>query len=796
MTKSQMIKTFWQAQGKSFRISCVVLGIILGIALLLDREVGVALLMLTVLGAGSVFLLQKFGASQREVYVLLAFVLVSHAAFALFVHYTGFQPFGTGGGDFTRYNFHAQEIAERVRDFNFSLEGIWIAHYFPLILGYVYALVMPAMVVGQLFLVWTAALSILVLYFLTLEIGATRFWAFLVAVLGSLYPSFFFYTSYVLKDGLVILLVLLSLLLLLKLVKRFSWTLYVFLFLAAIPLVNLRSEIYDVFAITFFVFWFGFSRMELRRRVLLGVFLLFLYGLPPLIAIKGTQTGYFDYRTFVSLNVETAVTLKENAYLAVLPLGPEASLEGPEEKVQNVRIQGARASTVEDLTVGEENPFSFLLNQARAFAFVTIGPFPWQFSEPRHAATLVETVPWLFMLPFIIRGIWRKFKEDKRAPAFALVLFALGMFVMLAFFINNFGITMRIRIPGVLVLLPFLPFAFSLRHRSLLDRLFRRSCTQLKRHGARTSFYMFLRLVFVRLRFFPRYELRKLLWGSAVKNINGYKMFLDLRRDSGISKDLFIFGKREHLSTDFLLGSGIIKKGDCVLDIGANIGYYALLESGLVGKEGLVYALEPVSENLQVLNKNIEINDIKNIKTYNLAIGPVAGKEFIHLNKKGNWASMIYRPGQGFIGKREVDVVYVDDFVEREVKKTPHLIRMDVEGYEYAILQGMTKTMKQGVTLFIEFHLDILTAEQKQTIRFLLEESGYNKAIIIPDSGSLNRYTKKGDVRALIRFLDHTIEGRERINNRIQHTSIHECMNLLVNGKGSMHAFHAFILRV
>ncbi len=122
-------------------------------------------------------------------------------------------------------------------------------------------------------------------------------------------------------------------------------------------------------------------------------------------------------------------------------------------------MRGARGSTVEDLKVGTDSPLSFIRNSAKAFAFVVIGPFPWQFSLPRQAATLVETVPWLVLLPFILRGIWVKFREDRRSPSLALALFALGMFVMLALFINNFGITMRMRIPAVLALLPFLPFA-------------------------------------------------------------------------------------------------------------------------------------------------------------------------------------------------------------------------------------------------------------------------------------------------------------------------------------------------
>ncbi|OHA65122.1 MAG: hypothetical protein A3D64_01450 [Candidatus Wildermuthbacteria bacterium RIFCSPHIGHO2_02_FULL_49_9] len=481
-------------------VSAFFVAVLLGFTFVFDREVGAALLMLVILSTATVFLLRRLGVRRREVYFLLVFVVVSHAVFTLFVHYAGFQPFGTGGGDFIRYNMAAQEVAENLRAGTFSLEQarignflelepeeIWVPHYFPLILGYVYALVTPAMVVGQLFMVWLAALAVLTLYFLTLEVGATRLWAFLVALLGSFYPSFFFLTSYVLKEALIILLALLSLLLLLKLLKRFSWGNYILLFLIAIPLANLRSEIYDIFAVTFFVFWFGVARMEWRRRVLVGVVIFFLYGFAPVVAMKGTQNGYYDYRTFASLNVKTALNLKENAYLQFIPriadpvktvqptMHEQVQREGQQEPLRKVtyEFQRGRTSTVEDLKVGADNPSSFIWNQARAFAFVTLGPFPWQFSESRHAATLVETIPWLFLVPFIIRGIWKKFREDKRTPALALVLFALGMFIVVAFFINNFGITMRIRMPAVFALLPFLPFAFSSSFQGVLNRLSR-----------------------------------------------------------------------------------------------------------------------------------------------------------------------------------------------------------------------------------------------------------------------------------------------------------------------------------
>ena len=48
-----------------------------------------------------------------------------------------------------------------------------------------------------------------------------------------------------------------------------------------------------------------------------------------------------------------------------------------------------------------------------------------------------------------------------------------------------------------------------------------------------------------------------------------------------------------------------------VLDIGANIGYYVLIERNLIGKKGKIVAVEPVDENIELLKKNLELNKEK-----------------------------------------------------------------------------------------------------------------------------------------------------------------------------------------
>ena len=54
----------------------------------------------------------------------------------------------------------------------------------------------------------------------------------------------------------------------------------------------------------------------------------------------------------------------------------------------------------------------------------------------------------------------------------------------------------------------------------------------------------------------------------------------------------------------------ILEPGMNVLDIGANIGYYAIMESILVGTSGNVVAIEPMLPNIKMLRKNIELNNL------------------------------------------------------------------------------------------------------------------------------------------------------------------------------------------
>jgi hypothetical protein len=101
-----------------------------------------------------------------------------------------------------------------------------------------------------------------------------------------------------------------------------------------------------------------------------------------------------------------------------------------------------------------------LWNYARSFTLVALGPFPWHFKTKAQSTALLETVPWWVLAALVGKGVFEQFRRNRRSPSFLLVLFALAVFAVFAFYFNNFGIIMRIRVPAVLALLPFIFLAF------------------------------------------------------------------------------------------------------------------------------------------------------------------------------------------------------------------------------------------------------------------------------------------------------------------------------------------------
>lgn len=201
--------------------------------------------------------------------------------------------------------------------------------------------------------------------------------------------------------------------------------------------------------------------------------------------------------------------------------------------------------------------------------------------------------------------------------------------------------------------------------------------------------------------------------GLIIREIQGSKMYLNLA-DKGISRELALRGIREERGTEIMYE--ILKTGQVIVDIGANIGYYVLMESKIVGPTGKIYAIEPVPDNVTMLRKNIELNGYDNIEVFCHAMGSSDTVSKIYLSDRCNWHSMIQRNDNGT--SLEVPVYTLDTFLSNKLQ--PNLVRMDVEGFETEIIKGMVKTLSNTpeLMLFIELHPHIM---EKHDVISLLE---------------------------------------------------------------------------
>lgn len=176
------------------------------------------------------------------------------------------------------------------------------------------------------------------------------------------------------------------------------------------------------------------------------------------------------------------------------------------------------------------------------------------------------------------------------------------------------------------------------------------------------------------------------------RKIYNYQMYLDLK-DIGLSRALWLFGNRE-LDHKYMLET-IVKPGMSILDIGANIGYYPLMELKLIGKKGNLIAIEPSSSNIALLKKNLTLNGFNNVEIHEGAISDKNATKEIFISTQSNLNTFhnIGTSAKHLSGKTEVVKTYTIAKILNG-RKT-HLIRMDVEGHEVEILNGLVSNISE-----------------------------------------------------------------------------------------------------
>jgi len=134
----------------------------------------------------------------------------------------------------------------------------------------------------------------------------------------------------------------------------------------------------------------------------------------------------------------------------------------------------------------------------------------------------------------------------------------------------------------------------------------------------------------------------------------------------------------------------VLNSDDVFIDIGANVGSYTILACGVRGAKG--YCFEPVPSTFNRLMNNIKLNDLSDrVKAYNIGL---ADKEDVLFFTSGlNTVNHVITETESGIDAIKVKVFPLDNVIADD---SPALIKIDVEGLETLVLNGMLQTLENS----------------------------------------------------------------------------------------------------
>jgi FkbM family methyltransferase len=152
--------------------------------------------------------------------------------------------------------------------------------------------------------------------------------------------------------------------------------------------------------------------------------------------------------------------------------------------------------------------------------------------------------------------------------------------------------------------------------------------------------------------------------------------------------------------------SGRVSDDSVVLDIGANFGYYSLCLGSQIQGAGHVFAFEPCEATFSRLRTNIALNHLQGkIEALPYGLSDKPGKAFLDETAGNSGAATLSDRANGV----SVTLDTLDNFCVKQGLRRVDLVKIDVEGSEFQVIQGARKTLAQyRPVLMIEFNEDAL----------------------------------------------------------------------------------------
>lgn len=179
---------------------------------------------------------------------------------------------------------------------------------------------------------------------------------------------------------------------------------------------------------------------------------------------------------------------------------------------------------------------------------------------------------------------------------------------------------------------------------------------------------------------------------------NGIRMYVDLR--SSIGRAILVKGEFDHEVWRIIEGS--LQQGGVFIDVGANVGYYSMLASNLVGAAGAVHVFEIDPRPLRCLKRNAMACKNQNLYINEIAVGNYVGHAMLESGEDCGHSS-VKSEGKG----TKVAILTLDHWLQlSEVPERIDVLKLDIEGGELKALEGAKELISRYRPLIVCEALD------------------------------------------------------------------------------------------
>lgn len=201
------------------------------------------------------------------------------------------------------------------------------------------------------------------------------------------------------------------------------------------------------------------------------------------------------------------------------------------------------------------------------------------------------------------------------------------------------------------------------------------------------------------------YVLQRFMLRRAYLTATAGPLKFRVKTEDVVGRHIYKYGRHEPELTRWLNLHIKPQNGDLLIDIGANIGWYALLfETLSEGTDAEVHAFEPAPENVALLRQNLAMNQASHVTVHEIGLSDNDAGGALHLFSDANRGRHSLLPINDH-DSVNIPTARLDDVLQtiERASRPVRVMKIDIEGYELVALRGAPQTLARCQTLITEF---------------------------------------------------------------------------------------------